>query len=311
MGIAFHEKRLRLVDRPCNVCDSTRHRPVGLKKGSLTSFDFQIVECTECRFVWVNPGLDDASLLSLYDSDYYRGNGFDPFATYLSSFNAVQDHPCYSSADTAKRISALVHRIGVQGNDLLDVGCGLGMLVGALNKLGFHACGLETSSFAAQKCQSEGLEVVNAQLAERPFGSRKFDVITMIEVIEHVSAPKTLMQQIAPLLKPGGVVYVQTGNVEHAFSLMRRLDRGLKGMRTAKSHQLRSAFSPIMWDYFSPEGHVSYLSPRTLSLLYGQCGLETVQVPRWRNHGGRFPRSLLWHKSMPIGRKPLVPETLP
>jgi SAM-dependent methyltransferase len=181
------------------------------------------------------------------------------------------------------------------------------MFIKELNRLGFQASGLETSSFAARKCQSEGLEVVNAQLAERPFGSRQFDIITMIEVIEHVPAPKTLLQQAAALLEPGGIVYVQTGNVEHAFSFMRRIDHGLRQIRIQqdKIRCLRSAFSPIMWDYFSLEGHVSYLAPGTLSLLYERCGLESVQLPRLRN-SGRFPRSLLWYKSMPVGRKPLT-----
>ena len=307
MQVAFQGRRLQLIDRPCNVCGSTKHRLIGSKRGALTSFDFQIVKCSDCRFVWVNPGLDDASLMSLYDSDYYHGKGFDRFATYLSGSNGVQDHPCYASSDIANRVSAAARRIGVRGKNLLDIGCGLGMLIKELNMLGFQACGLETSSFAAQKCQSEGLEVLNAQLAEHPFGSRQFDIITMIEVIEHVPAPKTLLQQAAALLGPGGILYVQTGNVEHAFSFMRRLDHGLRRIRVLRDKRwnLRRALSPVMWDYFSLEGHVSYLAPGTLSLLYGQCGLETIQLPRSRN-AGRFPRSLLWYKSMPVGRKPLM-----
>jgi SAM-dependent methyltransferase len=306
MTISYQGRQLQLVDRPCGVCDSREHRPIGSKRGMLTSFNFQIVECCKCHFVWVNPGLDDASLISLYDCDYYHGNGFDPCSTYLNGSEAVQDHPCYCSADLAAKISTTARRMGVPGRDVLDVGCGLGALIGELKRLGFDACGLETSSFAVQKCRGSGLEVVNAPLTDRPFGSKQFDIITMIEVIEHVASPRDLLRLVVPLLKPGGMLYIQTGNVEHAFSLLRRVKRGLTHIvtRTNSAPGILGGFSPIAWDYFSLEGHVSYLSPRTLSLLYSQCGLQTVRLPRTRNYG-RFPSSLISHETMPVGKKPV------
>ena len=126
MEIPYRGGSLRLVDRTCNLCDSGKSLLIGRKRGVLTAFDFDIVACADCGFVFVNPGLDDRSLIALYDSDYYRGRGFDSCATYLSQAGEVQEHPCYRSDETASRVAAVARRVGIGGRDLLDVGCGLG-----------------------------------------------------------------------------------------------------------------------------------------------------------------------------------------
>ena len=169
----------------------------------------------------------------------------------------------------------------------------VGGLIKEFNRLGFHACGIETSSFAVQKCRQQGLEVFEGRLTEAALGARKFDVITMIEVIEHLSDPVTVMRQIALLLKPYGIVHVQTGNVELAFSYLRRVDRGLKYLAGGgrRGANLSRAFDPILWGYFSLEGHVSYFSPRTLAFLYAKCGLEPVPVGRLRTRDASHVRS--------------------
>ena len=305
MEILFRGRSLHLVDRACDLCGSRKNFLIGRKKGVLTSYDFAIASCAECGFVFVNPGLDDASLIALYDQDYYRGEGFDSCATYLSQNNEVQEHPCYRSDSTAKRLATVLSELGIGGKDLLDVGCGLGGFVKQCNKLGFHACGIETSSFAVQKCREQGLEVVEGQLSGMAFGGRKFDVITLIEVIEHVTNPTNVIQQAASLLKSGGVVHVQTGNVDHAFSYLRRIDRLLKHSTGGKRPlgSLTELMNPIAWDYFSLEGHVSYFSPRTLAFLYKKCRLDPIEVPAVKLNA-RFPRSLIPQKQMPLGRKP-------
>jgi SAM-dependent methyltransferase len=304
--ISFRGRFLRLVDRACNLCGSRQSRLIGRKKGVLTAYDFGIVICAQCGFVFVNPGLEDTSLIALYDQDYYRGEGFDCCASYLSQTDEVQEHPCYRSDHIASRLAALLRRVGVSGKDLLDVGCGLGNFVKEFNQLGFHACGIETSSFAVQKCRDQGLDVIEGQISADGFGGRKFDVITLFEVIEHLSDPMSVIKQAALLLKPGGVIHVQTGNVDHAFSYLRRIDRAVRclGSREAHAENRSRMFDPIHWGYFSLEGHVSYFSPRTLAYLYKKCGLEPVPLPPVRT-SGRFPRFLISQKQMPFGRKPL------
>ena len=78
-----------------------------------------------------------------------------------------------------------------------------------------------------------------------------FDVITAIEVVEHLTDPVGAMGHIASLLKPGGHFFLTTGNAEPHRD---RLER---------------------WSYVHPDVHVTYFEPRTLVEVYRRAGLES------------------------------------
>lgn len=331
--LTYRGRPLRMVDRACDLCGSRNHRLVGRKQGKLTGFLFCIVRCSRCGFVFVNPGLDDASLLSLYDEDYYFGRGFDPWASYLSETGGIQDHPCYRSEDIAASIDGVARTTGIEGRDVLDIGSGLGGLIKALSALGYNVLGIETSQFAVKLCQEAGLDVAEGPLSQAVLTTEKFDVVTLIETIEHIPDPTQTMRLVSTLLKPGGIVYVQTGDVDQAFDYLGKYNSVMRvgvhrllgktgqtsmgqepacnSIEDASSYEkvtakplcipliarklqaLIGVFDPLTWSYFSLEGHVSYFSPKTLSLLYRTCGLETIQLSH-----RLFP-----DLTMPVGRK--------
>jgi SAM-dependent methyltransferase len=82
--------------------------------------------------------------------------------------------------------------------------------------------------------------------------SGQFDIITLIEVIEHITDPVPFLKSVAALLAPGGTLFVTTGNAEP---------------------QLKSFFKLA---YVLPEIHVSYFTPRSLEILYQNVGLTPV-----------------------------------
>ena len=82
-------------------------------------------------------------------------------------------------------------------------------------------------------------------------------MITAIEVLEHVVDPVDALRQIARLLKPGGVLFLTTGN---ARPFRNRLSQ---------------------WRYVIPEIHVSFFEPQTLGLAMQTAGLDPV-YPRFR-----------------------------
>jgi SAM-dependent methyltransferase len=79
-----------------------------------------------------------------------------------------------------------------------------------------------------------------------------FDIITMIEVIEHVVDPIPLLRSVAGLLRRGGLLFLTTGN---AFPQMK---------------------SFLTWAYVVPEIHISYFTPRSLEISYQKAGLTPV-----------------------------------
>ena len=95
------------------------------------------------------------------------------------------------------------------GKKLLDVGCGSGILLEASKKYRFQSIGVEPSKWLFKKAIKRGLNVRCGVLEDIP-NSQKFDVITMADVIEHVTNPMEILQQIKSRLKPEGIGVIVT-----------------------------------------------------------------------------------------------------
>ena len=92
----------------------------------------------------------------------------------------------------------------------LDVGCGAGTLLEAVRGRGWQAIGTEVSRGAAESVGARGFDVRVGELPELGLPEAGFDVVSMVEVVEHVPDPRALLGQALPLVRPGGVLYVTT-----------------------------------------------------------------------------------------------------
>jgi 2-polyprenyl-6-hydroxyphenyl methylase/3-demethylubiquinone-9 3-methyltransferase len=108
----------------------------------------------------------------------------------------------------------------LQDKDVLDVGCGGGILTDSLARSGARATGIDLSTKAlriaqlhAMDAQTENVQYrevsAEAMAAEQPAG---FDVVTCMEMLEHVPDPASVVQACATLVKPGGWVFFSTLN---------------------------------------------------------------------------------------------------
>jgi 2-polyprenyl-6-hydroxyphenyl methylase/3-demethylubiquinone-9 3-methyltransferase len=108
----------------------------------------------------------------------------------------------------------------LQGLQVLDIGCGGGILSDSMARKGAQVTGIDLSTKALKVAQLHALEAgtpnvqyrevsAEALAAERP-GS--FDVVTCMEMLEHVPDPASVVQACATLVKPGGWVFFSTLN---------------------------------------------------------------------------------------------------
>lgn len=98
---------------------------------------------------------------------------------------------------------------------ILDIGCGDGGALLALQKLGdFKLYGLEQDPVAAERAQKQGLDVRSGDLMAAGYAERLFDLVRMGHVIEHVTNPAEILRRTFDLLKTGGVLFGETPNTE-------------------------------------------------------------------------------------------------
>ncbi len=134
--------------------------------------------------------------------------------------------------------------------NLLDWGAGLGGLVRTARQLGIEADGLD-EGYAATVLAAKGL-------LARPIPElrERYDVVTAIEVVEHLTDPLPVLRAMASCLKPGGFLFITTGNLAKAPT---SLDR---------------------WQYARiPDVHVTFWSPRAWAGALGRIGLELGPSP--------------------------------
>ena len=98
-------------------------------------------------------------------------------------------------------------------DQLLDVGCGSGDFLELASACGWKACGLDPDPLAAAQARQRGLPVLNGGLQLLSDQEARFDVITLSHVIEHAHRPLHMLRDCHRLLKPGGLLWLETPNV--------------------------------------------------------------------------------------------------
>jgi SAM-dependent methyltransferase len=181
---------------PCPVCRSREHAPF-LSRGG-----FEIVRCLGCGHRYLNPPPTAEEVRALYDESYFKSDGSldRGYGDYAAQAHNIR-------RTFRDRLRFLPETRG----KLLDVGAAAGFFVEQCRAAGWDAEGVEPSEWASRYAREElGQPVKTCGLAEANFPDNSFDVVTCWEVIEHLPDPRTLLAEIARVLKPGGLLYMST-----------------------------------------------------------------------------------------------------
>ncbi|EER60653.1 ubiquinone biosynthesis O-methyltransferase [Acidovorax delafieldii 2AN] len=109
---------------------------------------------------------------------------------------------------------------GLPGKRVLDVGCGGGILSDSMARKGAHVMGIDLSTKALRVASLHALETETPNLQFREVSvealadeqAASFDVVTCMEMLEHVPDPTSVVRACARLVKPGGWVFFSTIN---------------------------------------------------------------------------------------------------
>jgi SAM-dependent methyltransferase len=268
----------------CRLCGSRELRLKGSKRGRVLDQQFFFYECAKCSFLFVNPTLGP----EIYNDAYYRGAGADPMVEYEAEY---RDHTKTARTHEFRDLFRLAgeHLRRFENPERtepirwLDFGCGAGGLLKFLRERAsicvgkvdrrLEINGSDVGSYAKRLAAIDGFKIWSAdELYALP---ETFDIITCIEVVEHLNEPLPTFKLLARLLAHNGLLLLSTGNLKSP---------------------LAKAFG-ISFPYCIPEIHISYFNPELLRTLYSQLGLtpvhvrfeETLRFKFLKNIGGSLP----------------------
>jgi 2-polyprenyl-3-methyl-5-hydroxy-6-metoxy-1,4-benzoquinol methylase len=230
----------------CEICGALGVA-IGQKYGTFSQRHYEVQHCETCRFSWIaNPWTDFAAI---YSEDYYRGRGADPLVDYMFEL----DHPLQTIRHYEwKGILRAVQSLTTVDSTTswLDFGCGNGGLVRFVRQ--HQPCAIVgyDEGWATSRAAQLGIPLLQQIDLDAMAGS--FDIITAIEVVEHLINPLETFRTIRRLLKPGGLFFLTTGNAQP-----------FRGRLTT-------------WGYLMPEVHVSFYEPETLTRAMAQTGFRTT-----------------------------------
>ncbi|MCL6619610.1 MAG: bifunctional 2-polyprenyl-6-hydroxyphenol methylase/3-demethylubiquinol 3-O-methyltransferase UbiG [Thermomonas hydrothermalis] len=117
------------------------------------------------------------------------------------------------------RLAYVASRVRLPGAAVLDVGCGGGLLSEAMARAGAAVTGIDLAPNLLKVARLHGLEsgvrVEYRQISAEALAHTQpgqFDVVTCMEMLEHVPDPASVVQACATLLKPGGYLFLSTLN---------------------------------------------------------------------------------------------------
>jgi 2-polyprenyl-3-methyl-5-hydroxy-6-metoxy-1,4-benzoquinol methylase len=222
----------------CILCSSTESKSVFNENGIL------ILECKNCGHVYS----------SFEQAEHYDG--------YWEGENQSYDLDWWDTAHRSVYRDFIGNYLSQESGKLLDVGCGLGFFVKAVltARPKWEAVGYEISKQAVAFANNQnGLPSVYAGLVQNSkLPENTFDIITLWDVIEHIPKPHSLLTYLFSLLKPGGILFLQTPNFPIQL-FKANLKVRLKGMKP-DGH------------YLEARDHVNNYKMPTLAELGKQCG---------------------------------------
>ncbi len=234
----------------CNLCGGKARDFEKVYTIDSFSEPFDIYRCSRCGLMFRYPMPSEDEVKSFYSEEYYTGKAE---VSYIDERELGEKAKAVWKA-RLKKLSKMVETDD-RPIRFLDVGCSFGGFVETAQEFGFESYGVELSEYSSKYAVSKGLNVFNGTLIQAGYRSDYFHIITMVELIEHLTDPMSYLKEAHRILKKGGVLLVQTANLD-----------GIQAKFFGKDYH-----------YFIPI-HLHYFTSKTIKGILKKAGFSKVKV---------------------------------
>jgi SAM-dependent methyltransferase len=234
----------------CNLCGTE----LGPELPAIWEKDgFDIIRCWSCGLVFRRDLPAPDEVVTIYRDGYFRRESDGDAQGYAHYLRDEPEHRL-----TARKRLDRIQRAVPTGR-LLDVGCAAGFFVDEAVRRGWDAEGIDVSpGMTAWGRERLGLDLVTGLFQRAMHPEAALDCVTMWDYIEHSIDPAADFARAACVLRPGGRLFLSTGDISAVVAR-------LSGRR---------------WHLLTPRHHNFYFSPRTLRDYLRRHGFEVLSVTR-------------------------------
>lgn len=221
-----------------------------------------VLKCRQCQLGYLRPEVDDLTIRNIYSSgDYFSegGSGYEDYEGQETSLRL-----------TFRKLLKSMERQKVVGGSLFEIGCGFGYFLDEAREFFLNVSGTEMDPIALKRSQSQGVEVKLSSLEDLS-DLEQFDVVCMIQVIEHISDPAVAIQKMKSLIKPGGALLLVTPDFNSPLRMVLRR----------------------RWPSYKIPEHVFYFNKHSLSKILNDNGCDKIT---WLKYPHAFPLKLIFSK---------------
>lgn len=200
--------------------------------------------CANCGHCQANLDVMSLDFQQIYSENYFKG---EEYLDYLNDRDVFEKQ----FQDRLKEI-----RHWQPGGCLIEVGCAFGFFLAAAKPY-FAARGFDIAEEPVRHAREQlGVNAEWGDFVSANIASNSVDVVTLWDTIEHLANPDRVLEHVSRVLRPGGFVFLTTGDIS---SLLARLQR---------EH----------WRLIHPPTHLHYFTPLTIQRLLNRFGIDVVQV---------------------------------
>lgn len=253
----------------CKLCGSKKTRYIfeGYNSHGRHIIDknsnYRLFKCSDCGAVFAEDiKVDEIYYQKHYSLNYYNENK-DNFL-----YNLLSSILIYISAKKKER-NILNSFNNNKMLSVLDIGCGDGSFLSGLDNKKFNTYGVEINPEGIKHCQKKGLKIFDQDLLKIDFAEKKFDIITLWHVLEHIENSIQILNRINNILKKDGILILSTPNTD-SF-----------GFRHGGKK----------WFHLDLPRHLVLYNEKSLKKLLKLSNFEIIKI---RNDHYEFPLDLFW-----------------